>query len=400
MSVKDTPAQHYPGNTVALRWDVFCHVVDNFGDVGICWRLSRQLVAEQKQQVRLWVDDLSALVILLPQADIASTKQIVDGVEICRWLPEWPLEPVADVVVEAFGCTIPPDYLAAMAASARPIVWLNLEYLSAEGWVEDYHGLPSMLSGGLKKYFFFPGFSDKTGGLLREADLIQRRDRFQGSRSAQAEFLRARSVVPAPDAIIISLFSYENPRLGAWLSALGRNNRRVCLLVPQGRILGELQSWLGVDTLVAGDHHRRNALDIHILPFSSQDDYDRLLWCCDFNVVRGEDSFVRAQWAGRPMLWHIYPQKGGGHLPKLDAFLDLYTQSLPPAARAALRRFWLDWNIGAEPGASWGELQDLWPDIEEGAKGWCRRQLDIENISKQIVTFAQEGRIIAAADLA
>ena len=28
-----------------VTWDIFCSVVDNFGDIGVTWRLARQLVA-------------------------------------------------------------------------------------------------------------------------------------------------------------------------------------------------------------------------------------------------------------------------------------------------------------------------------------------------------------------
>lgn len=80
------------------------------------------------------------------------------------------------------------------------------------------------------------------------------------------------------------------------------------LLVPEGRILGDVERWLAVDGLTVGAVHVRDALTVQVLPFVRQDQYDLLLWSCDFNAVRGEDSFVRAQWAGRPMLWHIYRQ--------------------------------------------------------------------------------------------
>ena len=43
-----------------MKWDLFCRVVDNFGDVGVCWRLAADL-AQRGEQVRLWIDDASAL---------------------------------------------------------------------------------------------------------------------------------------------------------------------------------------------------------------------------------------------------------------------------------------------------------------------------------------------------
>lgn len=393
MATRDAPSTTSP-NT-ALRWDIFCHVIDNYGDIGVSWRLARQLAREHLQHVQLWVDKLSVLAAMVPAMVPDADSQTLDGVRIRHWRADWAREPVADVLVEAFGCTVPQAYLAAMSASQRPAVWLNLEYLSAEAWVEGCHGLPSKVAGSLQKYFFFPGFTEKTGGLPRERDLITRRDQFQADSAARTGYLSRYGVYPRPGAMLVSLFSYENPGLGGWLDGLSQHDQPVCLLIPEGRILGDVQRWLGTARPTAGNHIRRGTLDIHILPFLTQDDYDRLLWCCDFNIVRGEDSFVRAQWAGAPLLWHIYPQDEDAHRVKLDAFLRLYTQGLSEGTAAALRQFWLAWNEGANPGASWRHLQGAWPELREGAKGWCDQQAARKNISQQLVTFAQKRLIFA-----
>ena len=136
-------------------WEIFCNVVDNYGDAGVTWRLARQLVAEHGQRVRLWIDDLAALVRLCPEADGDASSQWREGVEIRRWPVEWqPVEP-ADVVIEAFACRLPGAHVAAMAARRQRVLWLNLEYLSAEEWVGGCHGLPSLQPEGLQKFFFF-----------------------------------------------------------------------------------------------------------------------------------------------------------------------------------------------------------------------------------------------------
>lgn len=388
-----------PRATAPWRWDIFCHVIDNFGDAGVAWRLARQLVAEQGQAVQLWLDDLSVLEALVPGVDEHTARQCIDGVSLRQWPAQWQPEPLADVVVEAFGCSIPAAYLDAMAARNRPALWLNLEYLSAEPWVEGCHGLPSKLTGNLPKYFFFPGFTDKTGGLLREADLLARRNAFQGNTAERSAYLQSWGVRPAPQAMLISLFSYEVPALAGWLDALSEGEP-VCLLVPEGRVWGDVAGWLGVAALEAGEHYRRGSLSIHALPFVTQSEYDRLLWCCDFNIVRGEDSFVRAQWAGLPMLWHIYRQGDDAHRVKLEAFLALYSASFSDGCGAALRQFWLDWNTGAALGDSWRRLRSEWGGLQPGAQRWCDAQSRHENISQQIVTFARERLIIAPADLA
>ena len=166
----------------APRWDIFCTVVDNFGDVGIAWRLARQLAGEHAIAARLFVDDMPALARLAPEIDAAMSEQCARGVDVLRWSgAKVDLAAVSgEVVVEAFGCGLPPAYLAAMAARGRAPVWINLEYLSAESWIEGCHGLASRHPTlPLTRYFFFPGFTAQSGGLLRERDLFLRRDRFR-----------------------------------------------------------------------------------------------------------------------------------------------------------------------------------------------------------------------------
>ena len=198
-----------------------------------------------------------------------------------------------------------------MAAQPSPPLWLNLEYLSAEDWVAGCHALPSPQPSGLRKFFFFPGFTEGTGGLLREGDLLARRDALQANQAARTAFLERLGVTLQAGARLISLFAYENTGLGEWLEAMAGGEEAVQLLVPQGRIQAQLQDWLGVTAMQPGQVWQRGRLQVQLLSFMPQADYDRLLWCCDFNAVRGEDSFVRAQWAARPLLWHIYQQAGG-----------------------------------------------------------------------------------------
>ena len=131
----------------------------------------------------------------------------------------------------------------------------------------------------------------------------------------------------------------------------------------------------------------RGALHVQVIPFVEQDAYDRLLWCCDFNAVRGEDSFVRAQWAGRPMLWHIYRQEENAHWLKLDAFLGLYRKALPPAAGAALGALWHAWNAEEDMGPAWHGLQREWTVVAEHAERWCREQAEQTDVAARLVLF-------------
>ena len=159
------------------------------------------------------------------------------------------------------------------------------------------------------------------------------------------------------------------------------------LLVPEGRILGDVQRWLGVDLLVAGDIQQRGSLTVQVIAFVRQEQYDRLLWCCDFNAVRGEDSFVRAQWAGRPLLWHIYRQDEDIHLDKLDAFLELYTADLSPAASAALIGLWQAWNTEGDMAQPWKMLLEHWPEVNLHAEAWCLEQGLQADLATALVQF-------------
>ena len=317
----------------ANLWDIFCRVIDNYGDIGVCWRLSVGLAA-RGQRVRLWVDDASALDWMAPGG--------APGVELRRWtqpITSAGLTP-GDVLVEAFGCEIAPEFIAAYAneqrARGQEALWINLEYLSAEGFVERNHGLPSpVLAGvgaGLKKYFFYPGFSAATGGLLREPDLAARQAQFD-----RAAWLQQHSIDFHGERLI-SLFCYEPPALGEFLEQLATDRLPTRLLVTAGRAAA------AVKTCVEGKDRRRplwnqrKTLTFFELPKLNQIDFDHLLWSCDLNFVRGEDSLVRALWAGKPFIWQIYPQADAAHQRKLDAFLDIL--QAPPA----LRTFHGAWN--------------------------------------------------------
>jgi uncharacterized repeat protein (TIGR03837 family) len=318
------------------QWDIFCKVIDNFGDIGVCWRLSADLGA-RGEQVRLWVDDASALSWMAPAGaagvEVLPWMQSVESTTVSTLLASQP----GDVLIEAFGCEIPPEFLTLWVAQppqSQPArCWLNLEYLSAESYVERCHAMPSLVShgpaAGWTKWFFYPGFTPQTGGLLREPWLPQRMASFQLKNEQQRDSSRLR----------VSLFCYEPPALAALLaewSRHGLDGQPVELLVTAGRTAQAVKAVLGE---LKADPER---LNITWLPWLSQTEFDQLLWRCDLNFVRGEDSVLRALWAGKPFVWSIYPQDDGAHLPKLEAFL----QQLD--APASLKAFHRAWNAADE----------------------------------------------------
>lgn len=352
----------------APLWDIFCQVIDNFGDIGVCWRLAADL-AQRGCQVRLWVDDGSALAWMAPQG--------APGVTVQPWPDAAPASGIGDVVVEAFGCEIPPAFQQALAARAqsptqKASVWINLEYLSAEDYVERCHRLPSRLmsgpAAGLTRWFFYPGFSTGTGGLLREADLPGRLADFD--RSAW----RARHGLQDGD-LVFSLFCYEPP---AFLPAFASAGTATQWLVTPGRAAALVQQRLPQPL----------PSQVQLLPPCSQPEFDEMLWSCDLNFVRGEDSLVRALWAGQPFVWQIYPQDDNAHHAKLEAFLDWLD------APGSLRQAHAAWN--GIPGA--GGSAPAWPAITpallaqwahcvQAARNTLHRQ---PSLAEQLMAFAGE----------
>ena len=350
-----------------MRIDLFCRVIDNWGDAGVCWRLARQLVRERGAQVRLWIDQPQVLAAWQDERAALTTLQICTWSDAVNWSEITP----ADAVIEAFACDIPADYVRNMAQAEIKPRWLNLEYLSAEAWVEGAHLLPSPQSGGLTKLFFFPGFTEKTGGLLRERDLLTVRDRFV------AQYPRYWSGVTgfewADDALAISLFGYEEMPLQAWLPALIKGETPVQLAVTAGKASEALKrAWSALNLPQShAAQWQAGQLSVRFLPMLSQDEYDQLLWSADINMVRGEDSLVRALWAGKPLVWDIYKQDDGVHWEKLKAFTQMYGASTDEAVAPINTDLMLSWN-DAQTSASvlaaqWVRYVNAMPQLRQHA---------------------------------
>lgn len=352
-------------------WDVFCRVIDNHGDLGVCVRLARQL-ADRGELVRLWVDEASALTWMAP--DLAQCR--LHGVQWHPWGQA--SEPgvlaglaPSEVWIEAFGCELPEAFVAHGVAQAQSLgrpqpAWINLEYLSAEAFVERAHGLPSPVQSGPArgwvKRFFYPGFTRQAGGLLREVDLQDQQRHF--------DRIAWRSNHAHPGAQrLISLFCYEPPGLGDVWRQLGPNDH---LLVTPGRAWAALQALRQVGGAQPS---------WQVLPATDQAGFDRMLWACDLNFVRGEDSLVRALWSGLPLVWHIYPQEDAAHHDKLEAFLAWLD------APSSLRRAHRVWNgIEAGPMPSLGgPMLAEWAACIDAAR---RRLWAQDDLLTQLMTMA------------
>lgn len=414
------------------RWDIFCQVIDNYGDLGVSWRLAVQL-AGRGQRVRLWVDDASALAWMAPDG--------CDGVSTHGFAQAGPEFVPGDVVIEAFGCALPPPVIEAIARASRDqdqdqdrdrdranpehedieerdvrgdredrrnrseraeaeerggVCWINLEYLSAEAYVGRSHGLMSPVygsaAGGAHKWFFFPGFTADTGGLLREPELLGERARFD-----RAVWLAQHGIAWHGEPVV-TLFCYEPPHLAELLRALAQTP--ALLLVAAGRATAAVraeneQNAKNMERAMHATHAGleregvspgRGRSRTVFLPFVSQAEFDRMLWCGDCNFVRGEDSLVRALWAGAPFVWQPYPQEDAVRDAKLSALLDWL------GAPDSLRGFHRIWD-GREEGALPADLVVAPPESWRACVAAARaRALTQDDLVTRLLRFVAKNR--------
>jgi uncharacterized repeat protein (TIGR03837 family) len=277
--------------------DIYCKVVDNWGDAGFCWRLARYLRHFENATVRLIVDGLATFNALGLSTAVAAEF----GVALLDWQVA-PQNELPDILIGAFACEIVDEVSRNISKQANSekgqhCLWINLEYLSAEPWVDTHHWMPSLKPDGATEMFFIPGFTLASGGILGE----------DFTKVSNNELLQAIHLPPKSNSERwVSLFCYPN----APLQMLCEVTTSIKLLVPNGVDLSMLK--------LPPNH----PVKIHRIPHLTQPQYDALLRYCDFNFVRGEDSWVRAQIAGKPFIWQPYVQSEGTHLLKLNAFCD------------------------------------------------------------------------------
>ena len=100
--------------------------------------------------------------------------------------------------------------------------------------------------------------------------------------------------------------------MAEFYKALRQRGKEINLLLPKGAatdILSKLYE----------EHPSRN-IQFGVSKMVPQSEFDKFLWASDSLIIRGEDSFVRAQLSGKPFIWNIYPQTEETHIKKLEAF--------------------------------------------------------------------------------
>ena len=326
--------------------DILCKVVDNFGDIGVAYRLARALsAAPEAPRLRLVVDDLKSFAALEPSVDPGQERQTVRGWELYRWdLSPEAIEAFARrptrFLIQCFACPRP-DWLEDLlfGPSAPESLMVDLDYLTAEPYAAEFHLMPSLTrSSRVGKIMFHPGFSAGTGGLIIDPGFAAARSlaSTRGGRSrlrqelfADPALAQALEPAGAPGAELGAYwalaFTYERDygRVVADLAAFHRRLLRVGGGGPSPRgLLAFAAAGKSRDCFLGAWRAAGKPFPVVDLPFLPQESWDRLLLACDFAIVRGEDSWSRAALSGRPFLWQAYPQAEGYQMVKVEAFLD------------------------------------------------------------------------------
>ena len=328
----------YQSSPRVYNWHLFARAIDNLGDVGLAWRLARQLVRDYQQAVVLFLDGWETLALIEPELVGAHSPLVLDGVTVLYWGSECLNAP--DVVLEVLGCRPPETYMHQLIAQEKKFLWVDWEYLTAESWVESLHLMHSWQAEyRYSRYYFCPGFTPKTGGLLREKDLLTQQIQYQQN--------NPRSAV-GPQRMLV--FAYDLAPLWS-LEDVPEKPAEIWLM--QGGCSVPFSARWRVHSMV------------------SQTQFDTCLWSCDLNAVRGEDSFVRAQWAGVPMLWQIYPQESDVHWIKLDAFLMHYLDGASPTAKTAIKDLFYAWNGRGVVASAWQNMLPHWREWQQLSRQWA-----------------------------
>lgn len=371
---------------------IFCNVIDNYGDIGVSWRLANILHSELNLNVCLWVDQPSALQALCP--DLPTLPCTYQNIHLRTWQPDHAYdlpEHAPQIVIETFGCNLP-DNIIAVIKACKPL-WLNWEYLSAEDSNERLHALPSLQANGIQKYFWFMGFSEKSGGLLREKNY-----RFQPASDHSVQALRRELKLPEKNSPEWLLFGYKSGVWHKWLDMWQQAGQAMTLMLAGTQIIESLKEYRALPDYAlreSGDTFQIGCIRLIRIPFVAQNRFDDLLQLSDGLLIRGEDSFVRAQFSGKPFFWHIYPQDEKIHIDKLHAFWNKAYPYYPEETASAHQALSDELNQAVELTeqqrlSAW---QTLWRQMhqwQQGAASWQNFLFNQASATEKLAKFIED----------
>ena len=338
--------------------DVFCDVIDNFGDAGVCLRLCRDF-SKKNFEVRLFCNNVNILNKITNSEDESNRF-----LSLFPWSEKMHNYEPSEVIIQAFSVRLSEEIIKKIKQKKSLVV--NLEYLTAEKFAENCHKLPSY-SDGIESYFFFPGFTKKTGGVVIEENLLKK------IKSKKNNFNNQ-----------ITLFSYENNKVKTVITLLNKKN--FILNIFDGKGLNNFNNLFKLN-LKAGDSLKLNNLEIKVLPMVSQDEYDSYLINSGLNLVRGEDSIVRAMLTGNPFLWHIYPQKENAHETKINALFDRMSEICSDKeAVEKLRQITLSYN-GFSDYLDNVDLIDFYDNWKKLSEEWADHLISLGSLTDNLIIF-------------
>lgn len=338
--------------------DIFCQVIDNYGDVGVAYRLAREFKrVYPNKKLRFVINQIEELNLIRKS----------ENIEVILYKDISKIENSADLIIESFGCEIPKEYMDKALKKSKLII--NLEYFSAEKWVDDFHLQESFLGGNLKKYFFIPGLSEKSGGILLDNEFLERKKKVE----ANKEYYLEKFEIKEKYDLIGSVFSYEK-NFDSLIEELKKLDKKIILL-----ILSEKTQKNFIKYFDNGNNYDK--IKFVKLPFFTYDKYEELLALCDFNLVRGEDSFVRVLLLGKPFLWHIYPQDENTHIKKLESFLEKYCSN-----NKELKQTFINYNINKD---DFSYFFKNFKEIEKYNKNYANYLIKNCNLMEKLINFIE-----------
>ena len=338
--------------------DIFCQVIDNYGDVGVAYRLAREFKrVYPNKKLRFIINQMEELNLIKKSEEI----EIITYQDISK------IENSADLIIESFGCEIPKEYMDRALKKSKLII--NLEYFSAEKWVDDFHLQESFLGENLKKYFFIPGLSKKSGGILLDNEFLERKKKVTKNKGY---YLKKIGINEKYD-LIGSVFSYEK-NFDFLIEELKKLDKKILLLILSEKTQKNFIKYFD-------NVNNYDKIKFVKLPFFTYDKYEELLALCDFNLVRGEDSFVRALLLGKPFLWHIYPQEGNTHIKKLESFLEKYCPN-----NKELKETFINYNINKD---NFSYFFKNFKGIQEHNKEYANYLIENCNLIEKLINFIE-----------
>ena len=290
---------------------VLCKVVDNFGDIGVVWRLCCQLLNQIKKEnltskINLIVDDLASFNKICNSVDFSKSFQVIDEINIYNWNDEKLCYDEfskndgenLSVILEVFQCGRPlwMEKILFEEKLNRTVQIIMIDYLTAEKYAEDFHCLQSLTrSSKVEKVNFMPGFTNKTGGLIIDSEWKN-----------LSEYNNNKTLL---------CFTYDR-NWDALANACKKSKNIKNVLLAPGKGFESLKKSFSCNFV------KDSNLKIEELCFMNQNEWDKMLKNCGVLFIRGEESMSRACLSGIPFVWHAYPQSDEYQLVKVRALLE------------------------------------------------------------------------------